>query len=68
MFVEMEEASLFALAHLAGFRAASIVVASDRLESRDGRLSQEFWDGDLDQMERLAFQEAIHAIASPIQH
>jgi uridine phosphorylase len=68
MFTEMEEASLFALARLAGFRAASIVVASDRLESHDGRLSQEFWDGDLDQLERLAFQVAIHAVAGPIQH
>jgi purine-nucleoside phosphorylase len=67
MFIEMEEAPLFALARLAGFRAASIVVASDRLESHDGRLSQEFWDGDLDQLERLAFQEAIQAIAGPIQ-
>jgi purine-nucleoside phosphorylase len=67
-FIEMEEASLFALARLAGFRAASIVVASDRLESHDGRLSQEFWDGDLEQLERLAFQEAIQAIAGPIQH
>jgi hypothetical protein len=45
MFIEMEEASLFALARLAGFRAASIVVASDRLESRDGILSQEFGTG-----------------------
>jgi uridine phosphorylase len=68
MFIEMEEASLFALAHLMGFRAASIVVASDRLESHNGRLSQEFWDGDLDQLERLAFEEAIHAITQPIQH
>jgi uridine phosphorylase len=68
MFIEMEEASLFALARLAGFRAASIVVASDRLESHDGRLSQEFWDGDLDQLERLAFQEAVNTIAGPIQH
>jgi purine-nucleoside phosphorylase len=68
MFIEMEEASLFALARLAGFRAASIVVASDRLESHDGRLSQEFWEGDLDQLERLAFQEAVNTIAGPIQH
>jgi hypothetical protein len=68
MFVEMEEAPLFALARLMGFRAASIVVASDRLESRDGRLTQGFWDGDLDQLELLAFQEAIHAIAGPIPH
>jgi purine-nucleoside phosphorylase len=68
MFIEMEEASLFALARLAGFRAASIVVASDRLESHDGKLSQEFWDGDLDQLERLAFQEAINTIAGRIQH
>jgi purine-nucleoside phosphorylase len=68
MFIEMEEAPLFALARLTGFRAASIVVASDRLESQDGRLSQQFWDGDLDQLERLAFQEAIYAIARPIQH
>jgi uridine phosphorylase len=68
MFIEMEEASLFALARLAGFRAASIVVASDRLESHDGKLLQMFWDGDLDQLERLAFQEAMHAIAGPIQH
>jgi hypothetical protein len=67
-FVEMEEASFFALAHLMGFRAASIVVASDRLESHDGKLSQGFWDGDLDQLELLAFQEAIHAIAGPIPH
>jgi purine-nucleoside phosphorylase len=68
MFLEMEEASLFALARLMGFRAASIVVASDRLESHDGRLSQGFWDGDLDQLERLAFQEAISAIAGPAPH
>ena len=67
-FVEMEEAPFFALARLMGFRAASIVVASDRLESHDGRLSQGFWDGDLDQLEQLAFQEAIHAIAGPIPH
>jgi hypothetical protein len=44
------------------------VVASDRLESRDGILSQEFWDGDLDQLERLAFQDAVNTIAGPIQH
>jgi purine-nucleoside phosphorylase len=64
-FVEMEEAPFFALARLMGFRAASIVVASDRLESHDGRLSQGFWDGDLDQLEKLAFQEAVRSIVRP---
>jgi purine-nucleoside phosphorylase len=67
-FVEMEEAPFFALARLMGFRAASIVVASDRLESHDGRLSQGFWDGDLDQLEQLAFEEAIQTITRPTPH
>jgi hypothetical protein len=60
-FVEMEEAAFFSLARLAGVQAASIVVASDRLENHDGKLLQEFWHGDLDGFERTAFQEAILA-------
>jgi hypothetical protein len=62
----MEQAPLFALARLVGMRAASLVVGSDRLESRDGRLRQGFWDGDLDALELKAFQMAVQALtASP---
>jgi purine-nucleoside phosphorylase len=62
-FVEMEEASLFAVCRLMGVRAASVVVASDRLENHGGTLAQGFWDGDLDALERQAFAEVIRAIA-----
>jgi purine-nucleoside phosphorylase len=64
-FIEMEEASFFAIARLMGIRAASIVVASDRLVDQGGKLTQGFWDGDLDELERTAFQEAIRALANP---
>lgn len=61
-FVEMEEAPFFAIAGLMGVRAASIVVASDRLEARDGKLAQRFWSGDLDALELAAFGAAVHAL------
>jgi uridine phosphorylase len=61
-FVEMEEAPFFAIAGLMGIRAASIVVASDRLEARDGKLAQRFWSGDLDALELAAFDAAVHAL------
>ncbi|MBN9509693.1 MAG: hypothetical protein J0I21_11340 [Alphaproteobacteria bacterium] len=63
VFVEMEQGSLFALCRVIGVRAASVVVASDRLENRGGTLAQGFWDGDLDGLERQAFAEVIRAIA-----
>lgn len=62
-FVEMEQAPLFSLARLMKVRAASIVVASDRLENRDGRLKQGFLNGDLDALELSAFREAVRALA-----
>ena len=61
-FVEMEEAPFFSIARLMGIRAASIVVASDRLEARDGKLAQRFWSGDLDALELAAFDAAVHAL------
>jgi uridine phosphorylase len=63
-FVEMEEAPFFSIAHLMGIRAASIVVGSDRLESRDGKLAQQLWSGDLDALELAAFTTAVHALAT----
>ena len=62
-YVEMEEAPFFALARLMRMRAASIVVGSDRLENRDGKLVQGFWDGDLDQLELKAFERAVWALS-----
>jgi uridine phosphorylase len=61
-FVEMEEAPFFSIARLMGIRAASIVVGSDRLEARDGKLAQRFWSGDLDALELAAFAAAVHAL------
>ncbi len=61
-FIEMEQAPFFAVASHMGVRAASIVVGSDRLESRDGKLSQGFWNGNLDALELSAFQVAVQAI------
>jgi phosphorylase superfamily protein len=63
-FVEMEEAPFFSIAHLMGIRAASIVVGSDRLESRDGKLAQQLWSGDLDALELAAFTTAVHALTT----
>jgi purine-nucleoside phosphorylase len=62
-YVEMEEAPFYAEARLMHVAAASIVVGSDRLEVRDGRLAQGFWDGDLDGLEMKAFAIAIRALA-----
>jgi purine-nucleoside phosphorylase len=63
-FVEMEEAPFFSLAHLMGIKAASIVVGSDRLEARDGKLAQRLWSGDLDALELAAFTAAVHAFTN----
>jgi hypothetical protein len=62
-FIEMEQAPLFSIARHMGMRAASIVVGSDRLETRDGKLVQGYWKGDLDALELSAFRLAVKAIA-----
>jgi purine-nucleoside phosphorylase/uncharacterized protein (DUF3820 family) len=63
-FVEMEEAPFFATAQLAGVRAASIVVGSDRAVPAGDALRQEFFDGDLDALLALALRQAIATLSS----
>ena len=63
-FVEMEEAPLFVTARLAGMKAASIVVGSDRAVSRGDTVRQEFYDGDLDALLALALRQAIATLST----
>ena len=58
-FVEMEEAPFFVTARLAGMKAASVVVGSDRAVPAGDTVRQEFYDGDLDALLALALRQAI---------
>lgn len=64
-FVEMEQASFFATARLAGMTAASVVVGSDRAVRTGDTVRQEFFDGDLDRLLLLALRQAIAALDGP---
>lgn len=61
-FVEMEQASFFATARLAGMSAASIVIGSDRAMPEGDGTKQEFYDGDLNGLMLLALRQAIAAL------
>ncbi len=66
-YIEMEQSSLFALADRMGFRAASMVVGSDRYRLRGDRLEHSYEeDFDQDEAERTMLRAALAAFGERI--
>ncbi len=63
-FVEMEQAPFFVSSRLAGVKAASIVVGSDRAVPEAGTVRQEFFGGDLGGLLSLALRQAIVTLSA----